>query len=191
MDRREFLELLAGLSALVPGLMEEPAWAEAHERAQATPKLRTLDPLQDATVTHVADIVIPQTNTIGAAGVGVTAFIDLLLTDSMLPLQRDRFLEGLAAINARSQERYGASLPAAKRADQEALLRTLDEKLPHRNPTPEEARALAQEPVSAERGYAVLKALVVLGYFTSEPVAKELLTNSPIIPGRYDGCIPV
>ena len=191
MQRREFLELLAGLSAMVPGLVGEPVWAEAHERAQATQKLRTLDPLQRATVTRVADILVPQTDTVGAAGVGVTAFIDLLLTDSMLPVQRDRFLEGLAAINARSQEHYGAPLPGAKPADQEALLRTLDEKLPRRSPTPAERRALAQQPVSAERGYAVLKALVLLGYFTSEPVAKELLISAPVIPGRYDGCIPV
>lgn len=191
MDRREFLELLAGLSALVPGLVGAPVWAEAQERAQATPRLRTLDPLQDATVTRVADILVPQTDTVGAAGVGVTAFIDLLLTESMLPAQRDRFLEGLAAINSRCRERYGATLPDAKPAEQEALLRTLDENMPHRSPTPAEARALAQEPVTAERGYAVLKALVLLGYFTSEPVAKRLLIGAPIIPGRYDGCIPV
>jgi hypothetical protein len=191
MDRREFLELLAGLSALVPGLSGPPAWAEAHDRAQATPKLRTLNPLQDATVTRIADILVPQTDTVGASGVGVTAFIDLLLTDAMLPVQRDRFLDGLAAINARSREHYGVPLSAAKPADQEALLRTLDEKLPRRIPTPAEARALAQEPVSAERGYAVLKALVLLGYFTAEPVAKQLLISAPIIPGRYDGCIPV
>jgi gluconate 2-dehydrogenase gamma chain len=140
MDRREFLELLAGLSVLVPGLVGEPAWAEAHERAQATRKLRTLSPLQDATVTRVADILVPETDTVGATGVGVTAFIDLLLSESMLPMQRDRFLEGLAAINARSQQRYGVPLPAAKPA---------------------------------------------------EPVAKGLLLSRPIIPGRYDGCIPV
>jgi len=191
MDRREFLELLAGVSGLVPGLIGEPAWAKAHERARATPKLRTLTPLQEATVTRVADIIVPQTDTAGATAVGVTAFVDLLLTDAMLPVQRDHFLEGLAAINARSQERYGSPLPSAKPADQETLLRALDEKLPRRNPSPAEVRALAQAPVSAERGYALLKAFVLLGYFTAEPVAKKLLINAPIIPGRYDGCIPV
>jgi len=191
MDRREFLELLAGLAGLVPGVIGEPAWAEAHARARATPKLRTLAPLEEATVTRLADILVPQTDTAGATGVGVTAFVDLLLTDSMLPAQRDRFLEGLAAINARSQERYGSPLPSAKPADQETLVRALDEKLPRRNPSPAEARALAQAPVSAERGYAVIKALVLLGYFTAEPVAKKLLINAPMIPGRYDGCIPV
>lgn len=187
MDRREFLELLAGCSALMPGLIGEAAWAQVHARAQATPKLRTLNPLQDVTVTRVADILIPETDIVGATGVGVTAFIDLLLTDSMLPVQRDRFLEGLAAINARSQERYGVPLPSATAAEQDALLRALDEKLPGRNPTPAEA----QELVSAEGGYSALKALVLLGYFTSAPVAKELLIGAPIIPGRYDGCIPL
>ena len=109
----------------------------------------------------------------------------------MLPAQRDRFLEGLAAINARSRERYGAALPSAKPAEQEALVLALDEQIPRRKPTPAEARVLAQQPVSAERGYAVLKALVLFGYFTAEPVAKVLLISAPIIPGRYDGCIPV
>ncbi|HEX4388527.1 MAG TPA: gluconate 2-dehydrogenase subunit 3 family protein [Steroidobacteraceae bacterium] len=191
MDRREFLEVVAGLSALVPGLIGEEAYAQSQARARGAAKMRTLDPLQEATVTRVADILVPQTDTVGATGVGVTAFIDLLLSDSMRPLQRERFLEGLAAINARSQERYGAPLPSAKPEEQETLLRTLDAQLPHRDPTPAELRALAQAPVTAERGYAVLKALVLLGYFTSEPVAQGLLISAPIIPGRYDGCIPV
>lgn len=190
MDRREFLEAAAGLAALVPGLSGAPAWAEAHARARARPQLQTLDPLQGETVTRVAGILVPQTDTVGATGVGVTAFIDRLLTDSMLPVQRDRFLEGLKAINTRSRQQYGAPLYAVKPAAQKALVRALDERLPQRNPTPAEARALALEPVSAERAYAVLKALVLLGYFTSEPVAKGLI-KAPIIPGRYDGCVTV
>ena len=53
-----------------------------------------------------------------------------------------------------------------------------------------ESAAQAGEAASAEDGFAVLKRLVVFAYFTSEPVAKELI-NAPIIPGRYDGCVPV
>src|SRR5262249_51408100 len=132
-----------------------------------------------------------QTDTVGAVAVGVTGFIDLLLSDSMLPAQRDRFLEGLAAINARSQGLYGAPLPSASHEQQVALLRTLDAQLPHRNPTPAEPRARARGPVGAERALPVPKGLVLLGSFTAEPVAKQLLISAPIIPGRYDGCIPV
>jgi glucoside 3-dehydrogenase (cytochrome c) hitch-hiker subunit len=191
MDRRKFLELTAALSAAVPGLFCTDAFAQAHTRAQAAGKPRTLDPLQEATVTRVADLIVPQTDTVGATGVGVTAFIDLLLTESMPPVQRERFLAGLALINARSQEQYGAPLPSARPEQQQELVRSLDEQLPQRDPSPAEARALEHSPVTAEHTYAALKALVLLGYFTAEPVAKQLLISAPIIPGKYDGCIPI
>jgi hypothetical protein len=45
-------------------------------------------------------------------------------------------------------------------------------------------------PVTAEGGFALLKSLVLFAYFTSEPVAKGLI-NAPIIPGKYDGCVPL
>ena len=191
MDRREFIELMAGVSALGTGVFSAEACAEAHARAQTAKKMRTLDAQQEATVTRVADLIVPQTDTVGATGVGVTAFIDLLLTESMPSGQRERFLAGLALINARSQELYGSPLPSARPEQQQELLRALDAQLPLRNPSPAEARALEQAPVTAEHTYAALKGLVLLGYFTAEPVAKQLLISAPIIPGKYDGCIPI
>src|SRR5215469_2184314 len=196
MDRRQFLEVIGGISALAPALALVPAFPpeafarELHARAQAATKLRTLDPLQGATVTCIADLLLPETDTVGATSVGVDRFIDLLLTESMLERQRDRFLEGLAAINARSQSQYGAPITSVRREEQEALLRSLDAHLPTRTPTAAETDALEREPVTAERGFALLKGLVVFAYFTSEPVAKDLI-NAPITPGRYDGCVPV
>jgi len=196
MHRREFLESIAGLSALVPGLslltgLEQEAFARAlHAKSNASATLRTLNPAQDATVTCIADILLPQTDTVGATAVGVNRFIDLLLTESMLAEDRDRFLEGLAQINVRSWSLYGAPLVSVRREDQESLMRALDSQLPLRKPTLAEAAMLAKEPMTAERGFALLKRLVVFAYFTSEPVAKGL-TNAPIIPGRYDGCVTV
>jgi hypothetical protein len=106
----------------------------------------------------------------------------------MLERDRDRFLAGLAAIDARSRSLYGAPVASARKQDQQALIRSLDEALPARSPTRVEQAALDQQPVTAERGYELLKRLVVFAYFTSEPVAKGLI-NAPIIPGRYDGCV--
>jgi Gluconate 2-dehydrogenase subunit 3 len=127
---------------------------------------------------------------VGARAVGVNRFIDLLLTESMLEADRDRFLEGLAAIDARSQSLYGAAFVAARATEQAALIGALDARLPTRAPTAAQRAALAREPVTAERGYATVKQLVVFAYFTSEPVAKGLI-NSPVIPGRYDGCVHI
>ena len=194
MDRRQFLESIAGFSTLVPGLALLPVAAqqafaeELHARARTAAALRTLSPAQDATLGCIAEILLPETDTVGARGVGVNRFIDLLLTESMLETERDRFLAGLDEIGARSQALYGAPLALASREQQQALVSALDARLPARLPTPAETRALATAPMSAERGYATLKQLVVLAYFTSEPVARGLI-KAPIIPGRYDGCV--
>ena len=193
MDRREFLESIAGLSALLPGLallpLRQPAFAaELHARAAALPDLRTLSPELDATLSSIADILLPQTDTVGASAVGVNRFIDLLLTESLLELDRDRFLEGLKAIDAHCEASHGVPFGPAQRAQQEAVVRDLDGRLTGRAPTRAEAAALARKPMSAAHGYAVAKQLVLLAYFTSEPVARKLI-NAPVIPGRYDGCV--
>ena len=195
MDRREFLESIAGISALLPGLsllpLDQQAFAEAvHGRAQAAGALGTLTPAEDAAVSCIAEILLPQTDTVGASQVGVNRFIDLLLTESMLDRDRGRFLEGLEAIDARSRSLYGAPVAAARKEEQEALIRALDGQLPARAPTRAQQAVLDQQPVTAERGYELLKRLVIYAYFTSEPVAKDLI-NAPVIPGRYDGCVSV
>jgi hypothetical protein len=194
MDRREFLEQLAGFSALVPGLALLPdvaAFAEdVHARAKASTGLRTLNAHQDATVRCIAELLLPETETIGANSVGVNRFIDLLLTESMPEGQRDRFLAGLAAVDARCESLHRAPVVSAGPAQQEALIRALDVHWPAPARSPAEAAAVEHAPITAEGGFALLKRLVVLAYFTSEPVARGLI-NAPIIPGRYDGCVPV
>lgn len=196
MDRRQFLEAIAGISSIVPALALLPATdpgafaATLHARAQSTGALRTLNPAQDATLDAIAEMLLPQSDTVGARAAGVNRFIDLLLSESMLEADRERFLEGLAAIDARSQSLYGAALVAARRPDQEALIGALDAQLPLNALTAAERAALERQPMTAERGYATLKQLVVFAYFTSEPVAKGLI-DAPVIPGRYDGCVQV
>jgi hypothetical protein len=196
MDRRGFLETIAGISALLPGLsLLAGAYPQAlaqdvHARAQAAGALRTLTAGQDALVSRIADLLLPQTDTIGALAVGANRFIDLLLTESMLEAQRGRFLAGLAAIEARSASAYGTAFTAALPDQQVALLRTLDSHPPATNLARAEAAARAARPITAEDAFAVLKGLVVLAYFTSEAVAKGLI-NAPIIPGKYEGCIPL
>src|SRR4029077_6190653 len=115
MQRREFLEAIAGISAsvaefsLLP-LPDRVAFAQGvHARAKAAPGLRTLNREQGALVTSIAEALLPRTETVGATDVGVTRFIDLLLTESMLERDRDRFFAGLAAIDAKSQSLHGAA----------------------------------------------------------------------------------
>lgn len=192
MDRRQFLERFAGVSAALSGVALLPGLdalaRQAHDRAGVGFRLRTMNAAQDATVTCIADVLLPQTDTIGAKAVGVNRFIDVLLTESMLDEQRKRFLEGLAQIDARCHSLYGSAFAAASASHQQALIHELDRHLPAPTSSPRELAARARAPVTAESAYAQVKELVVLGYFTSEPVAKTLM-SAPLIPGRYDGCI--
>jgi Gluconate 2-dehydrogenase subunit 3 len=182
-DRREFLAALAGMSALMPSLALAQ---ELHRRARATDSLQALSVPQDAMVQAVAGWLLPETETVGALAVGVNRFIDLLFAQSLPQAQRQGFLAGLAAIDARSQAHYGVPLASLKQPQQQALLAELDA---HVGPGAVDV-ARANSPVTAEEGFALLKRLIVFAYFTSEPVAKGLI-GAPIIPGRYDGCVPV
>jgi hypothetical protein len=178
-NRREVLRILGGAAA-VPALAPFPPEARLaigralHDRAAGRP-LRTLNPRQHALLSRIADIIIPETDTPGAAAVGVDAFIDQLLTDWYEPADRDRLLAGLEDIDWRSRQVHGVAFGELAASDQALLLESLDGR--------------RGAPGSAEHAVRTLKDLTVYGYFTSEVVMRDVLRH-PVIPGRHDGCIP-
>src|SRR5947207_15988275 len=115
MQRREFLEAIAGTSGWVAALSLLPlpdraAFAQGvHARAKASPGLRTLNREQGALVTSIAEALLPRTETVGATDVRATRFIDLLLTKSMVERHPDRFLAGLGATEVKSQSLHRAA----------------------------------------------------------------------------------
>lgn len=180
MNRRELLRILGG-AAVIPALApfsteQRLELARALHARLGEQSLRTLDGHQNATVTRIADLIIPETDTPGAATVKVNEFIDLLLTEWYEPADRDRLLAGLAALDARSRQAHGADFVDLAAPNQTALLEALD------------GRSGAGG--GAEDAFATLKDLTVYGYFTSETVTKSVL-RVPVIPGRHDGCVPV
>ena len=180
MNRREVLRLLGGAAAIPVLSSLSPASRLAfgrslHARLAGEP-LRSLNREDNALVTRIADLIIPETDTPGAVGVKVPAFIDLLLTQWYAPADRERLLAGLEAIDARSRAAHGARFVELTARDQAALLESLD------------GRDGAKG--SAEDAFATLKDLTLYGYFTSEVVMRNVL-KTPIIPGRDDGCVPV
>src|SRR2546426_9115175 len=72
-----------------------PAWATSRQWAP-----RTLSPAQLELVATIAEHIIPQTDTPGARGAGVHRFVDTLLSDHYPTEERDRFLAGLADVDA-------------------------------------------------------------------------------------------
>jgi gluconate 2-dehydrogenase gamma chain len=179
MNRREVLRLLGGvavapmLAPVSPDRFWDPG-RTIHSRLAGW-TARSLDPHQQATVAHIAELILPETDTPGAASVKVPEFIDLMLTEWSPAAERDRFLTGLADIDARSRRFHGGVFLDLRAPDQTAMLQALD--------------GVKGAEGSAEDAFATLKDLTVYGYFTSEIVMKDV-THHEVIPGRFDGCIP-
>ncbi len=142
-----------------------------HARAGQTPVVFT--PAERDLVTRVADLVLPRTDTPGALDVEVPRFIEAMLAGWYSPEERADFRQGLAAIDRLAG---AGGFGTRSEGDQVALLRTLDGQ-----PSPKG---------SATGTFRTLKSLTVHGYFTSELVQTRVLTH-PVIPGRFDGCVPV
>lgn len=182
MQRREVLAFLgaAALAPLLAPLSPERRWAvgaELHTRlVAATGAGRALSAARMALVTALADATLPRTDTPGAVDVQVPAFVDLLLAEWYPEDEKRDLLAGLDALDARARSSGGkpfAELDAAGRA---TVLAAVDGK--------DGAAG------TAEGAWRRLKDAMVFGFLTSKPIAATMNTM-PIIPGRFDGCVPL
>jgi len=184
MQRREALRLLATAAAL-PLIPEHLFAILRTARAQATtsPAPRTLNPHQYQTVTRMAEIILPESDTPGATSVHVNDFIDLILTEWNTAEERSQFLAGIDDTDSRSRTLFGKVFLELSNEQQVEIVRLLDNEM---------AAILAN---AGENGDHVqppffhnLKRLTLVGYYTSEAGATQEL-HFKIITRHYDGCV--
>ena len=183
MHRRDLLRLLGSAAAApaLAGLSPDRLLAaarRAHSRAYRRPS-RIFDAGESETVATIAELIIPQTDTPGARGAGVPAFIELIVAEWYDPDERERFFEGLAGVDARSRTTFGAEFVLLEVSQQMALLSGLDAEVAALRDAGEEAE---------EHFFQRMKWLTLYGYYTSEVGLNEELKYETI-PGRYDPCV--
>src|SRR6266480_5699466 len=128
-------QALSRVAILLGGAISAPTLAGALDaatrRAWTAPgpdwAPRTLDPGQLELVAVMADHIIPQTDTPGARAAGVHRFVDTLLSDHYPTPERDRFLAGLADVDAQARSRQGKTFVECTADRQVALLTEMDE----------------------------------------------------------------
>lgn len=190
MQRREVLRLLAtgAVLQLAPGkLLAVASEARALLEGQSAP--RTLNTHQDATVKAMAELILPRTDTPGAADVGTAKFIDLILTEWYDEQARKIFLDGLADVDSRSQSLFARNFIDCSPLQQGDILTGLGEAM-----VASMQPALDHHTFDPDSGietnfYAILRHLTLTAYYTSEAGATDEL-HFEIIPGRYQGCAP-
>lgn len=185
MKRREALKLLAATAAL-PLLSGEAfsLFRAIHDDLPATPALKTLNPHQNASITTIAELIIPQTDTPGAKAARVNEFIDLILTEWYDNEERANFLAGLADVDTNSRKLFGKDFIDAAPEQQTQMLTELDNEMVRSQkavppPNPEE-----------EKFFESMKQLTLAGYYTSQ-IGFEQELHQQIISPTHSSCAPL
>ena len=183
MDRREALKRTAWIMG---GVVSAPAIMGVLKGCAAKPTIDWkpvfLSEDQGILVTEVAEIIIPKTDTPGAKDTGVPAFIDLMLKDVYSKEDQDRYLAGLKAFDEAAKKEYGDAFIDLNDEQRTAFVKKVHD---------EAVQAEKAATPAPKRPFILMtKELTMLGFFTSEPGATQVLQYIAV-PGSYKGCIPL
>ena len=174
MERRELLRVLASATALT-ALSPDKTLAAWSRVAGGIPLQNALSPAHLALVRAIADTIIPRTNTPGATDVGVHKFVDVIVNEHLTEAERVAALAGLDAIDARARTESNVTFAELSAEKRSAMIDSFEK---------------GDRKVEPAQTYWRLKGLVVHGYFTSEPVMRDVLKVS-VMPGKFEGAAPV
>lgn len=177
-------EALLYAVAVLGGVLISPGLAAAVESgvSRSGSSLKFLSIAQNALVGGLAETILPETDTPGATAAGVDRFIDMMLADWYPKKESDRFIAGLVDIEKRclvDEGEHFLTLPAARRL---AFLERLD------------AETAAMQVIAGRPApfFAMLKELVLVGYYTSEvgeasigyigPIGDDYPEDEPVRP---------
>jgi len=146
---------------------------------------------QALTISELSEIILPKTSTPGAKDVGVPGFIDDLLKEVYTKEQQVNFLKELSEFDEEAKKDYGDNFGLLKKEDQLAFVKKKhDEAM---------GSDVAKRPAGF-RNYSkrkdevpfilTVKELTLLGFFTSEPGATQVLQYNQV-PGPFQGCVPL
>lgn len=185
MDRRAMMTRIA----LLLGTTTLPA--EAFAATKRAPARRFLSPAQLATLSAVADTIIPATDTPGAIGAAVPAKLDGMLLKWASAETKAKVTGALTRIDAAAMAQKKVNFSALKPADRKALLLTHDKAALKSVPPPPgapKANFFTQIPYVVDPGYLTLKGLVINLYYSSEiAMTKELIYEHT--PGKFQPSI--
>jgi Gluconate 2-dehydrogenase subunit 3 len=187
MHRRQALRLLAS-AATLPLLSREAfsLFQAVHEQMPEQVVLKTFNPQQNAIVTTIAELIIPQTDTPGAKAARVNEFIDLILTEWYDEEEKSTFMTGLADVDSRTHELYGKDFVDCAEKQQVEILQALDDEVAARE---QDARRRRNHPPE-KNFFFMMKQLTLVGYYTSQ-VGFEQELHGEIIPARHVACVPL
>lgn len=129
-------------------------------------------------VKALSETIIPETDTAGANEVGVPGFIEKMVNDVYTIVQRDTFIEGLNRFIEECIIAAGKSFNDLSDDDKFQYAYEMNQ------------LAIENEQTVRPQFFLQFKELTMVGYFTSEIGATQVLRYEPV-PGFYNGCMPL
>lgn len=132
------------------------------------------------TLDAIAEAILPRTGSPGAKDAQTGAFMADFVTACYDPAEQGVVKKGITAIQTASQTAFKKSFTALAPAQQAEVL----------TPIAAEAKAYNENPPedAPPHYFTLFQQLTMLGFFTSEPGATQVLRYNPV-PGKYRGCI--
>ncbi len=157
-----------------------------------------LSPEEKHMVSHLADIILPASDTPSALDVNVPQFLDLMYHDIENKESQDIFKKGALLFAEKFKSQFNTEAIHGNKKQFEVLLAS------YFKISDEETEAVLKEqrlPIeivadSQIENYALYKFLIsvkkytLFGYFTSEKVGEDVLNYDPV-PGIHIGCLPI
>ncbi|WP_158293173.1 gluconate 2-dehydrogenase subunit 3 family protein [Tamlana fucoidanivorans] len=198
MDRRTAIKNLAkglGVAAATPTIM--------HILVSCQDKTETWEPLflsaeEKHIVTHLSNLFIPKTDTLGALDVNVPQFLDMMYHDIELKQNQDIFKKGATYFSHVFTKTFNKPVASGTKedfnhlldiyfnrseTDKQTIIKRQNQKLNH---IPKDEL----EPFHVYKFLFSVRYYAIFGYCTSEEVGETILAYDPV-PGNYLGCIPL
>ncbi|MDN4504286.1 gluconate 2-dehydrogenase subunit 3 family protein [Alteromonadaceae bacterium BrNp21-10] len=183
MQRRDFIK---NLSLMLGGALSAPAVFALDNASlghSTTTSTGSLFNQELALFDAIAETIIPQTDTPGAKAAKVGQFIHNIINHTYTQAQKAQFADNLNEFKSLVKAQHNSSFIKLSAPQQLALLTPLNENA---------VKGRWNDSIESIPGSALMatmKELTVIGFYTSELGATQVLKYDPI-PGGYQGDVP-
>lgn len=189
MERREALKktlLALGFTISIPSMISIFESCNNKDSQKWRPQFFSSD--QANVIRELAETILPKTKTPGAKELNIDKFIDRMIVQVMSKEDQQLLLKGMDAFESEAKQLNSKSFVDLSPQQRSKLLTKLEqetEKVP-----PSVWGINMKKDAGPLPFYRQIKALTLLGYFTSKEIGKGVLVYDPV-PGPYKGDIPL
>ncbi len=130
---------------------------------------------QQETVAAVSDILIPETDIVGAKSIGAHLFVLKMVDDCYNKQTQDAFLKGIDQLNEISNKQVDKSFVEATSKQREQIIKKIDIK--------------EIDSLELREFYRLTRRHTIQAFMTCEYVMTQI-NGYELVPGRFNGCVP-